>query len=202
MFTRKTVLLILIFTFSIFLLLTGCPQSPDSPVEDPPAADDGGGGTAPAVSSDASLSALEVSDGTLTPGFQVSIGTYSVLVANSVANFGITPTAGHGSASIKVDGTDVASGSVYPIDPLDVGDTVINVLVTAEDGTTTQDYNVTVTRAAEDSKDITYFVFLAADNAALSSNVSGVITEGAQTIELTVPFGTDVTALVASFTPT
>ncbi len=51
-----------------------------------------------------------------------------------------------------------------------------------------------------DSKDITTFSFLASDNVALSEDVVATIT--GLDISATVPFGTDVTALVASFSTT
>ncbi len=49
---------------------------------------------------------------------------------------------------------------------------------------------------------ITAFKFSAASNSTLSEDVSGTIDETDQTIGLTVPYGTDVTALVATFTTT
>ena len=69
----------------------------------------------------------------------------------------------------------------------------VTYTVTADDGTT-KDYTVTVTVAPSDAKDITSFVFTAALNGALSSDVTGTV--GATAVALTVPFGTDVTALV------
>jgi hypothetical protein len=69
--------------------------------------------------------------------------------------------------------------------------------VTAEDGTTTAAYEVTVTVApagASSACDITSFVFAAADNAELSSDVTATV--GSGTVSAEVPFGTDRTALV------
>ncbi len=59
---------------------------------------------------------------------------------------------------------------------------------------------VTVTVELNDTKEITAFDFIAADNAALESDVSGNINGTA--IDLSVPSGTNLTALVASFTTT
>jgi small neutral amino acid transporter SnatA (MarC family) len=47
-----------------------------------------------------------------------------------------------------VNGTIVTSGSASGAIPLNVGPNTITVLVTAQDGTTTQSYTITVTRAA------------------------------------------------------
>ncbi|WP_421928845.1 cadherin-like beta sandwich domain-containing protein [Neoaquamicrobium sediminum] len=58
------------------------------------------------------------------------------------------PTAAGSNASITVDGQSVVSGSASQSVALAVGSTVIPVVVTAEDGVTTQAYTVTVTRAA------------------------------------------------------
>src|SRR5262249_42974193 len=71
--------------------------------------------------------------------------------------------------------------------------------VTAADGTT-KDYTVTVSVAATSAKDITSFQFLTVNNTNLPADVTGTITGTA--IALTVPHGTDVTALVATFQTT
>ncbi|MBN2070187.1 MAG: hypothetical protein JW814_01920 [Candidatus Krumholzibacteriota bacterium] len=74
----------------------------------------------------------------------------------------------------------------------------VTYTVVAEDGST-QDYTVTV---AEDlsAKEMTTFGFLASDNAVLASDVVASI--AGSSITAYVPMGTDVTALVASFTTT
>jgi YVTN family beta-propeller protein len=64
--------------------------------------------------------------------------------------------------------------------------------VTAADATT-QDYTVTVAVALSPAKAITAFSL---------NGVVGTINEAAKTIAVTMPFGTDVTALVATFTTT
>ncbi|WP_208607618.1 S-layer homology domain-containing protein, partial [Paenibacillus pectinilyticus] len=61
----------------------------------------------------------------------------------------------------------------------------------------TQDYTVTVTVAANPAKAITAFGF-----AGLSPAVTGTVNESNKTIALTVPYGTNVTALVPTFTTT
>lgn len=68
----------------------------------------------------------------------------------------------------------------------------VTYTVTAMDGST-KDYTVTVSIALE----MTSFQFLAANNPALDSDVTATI-QG-DTIACTVPYGTDVSALVASF---
>ena len=104
------------------------------------------------ISSDASLSELTLSGidfGTFASG----TASYSATVANSVSQTTVTPTVNHSEASyvIKLGGVTDADGTVS----LAVGSNVITVEVTAEDGSTTQTYTVTVTRADPPSTDAT-----------------------------------------------
>ena len=101
--------------------------------------------TQPSKSSDATLSALTLSDinfGTFASGTT----SYSADVANSVTETTVTPTVNHSGASyvVKLGGVTDADGLVS----LSVGSNVITVEVTAEDDSTTKTYTVTVTRAA------------------------------------------------------
>src|SRR6056297_2671793 len=75
----------------------------------------------------------------------------------------------------------------------------ITYTVTAEDGTT-EEYTVTVTDEPNTAKAITAFSLPADDNTALESDVEGTI-DGTD-ITLTVPYGTVMTSLVATFTTT
>ena len=74
------------------------------------------------------------------------------------------------------------------------------VVVTAEDSTTNKTYKVIFSIAANTENDILTYIFEEANNAALSSDVSGTVDSSAHTVALTVPYGTTVTALVATFT--
>jgi hypothetical protein len=92
-------------------------------------------------------------------------------------------------ASVKVGSTVQASGTTPNgfTNPL-------TYTVVAADGSV-QDYVVTVTVAPSSAKAITAFGFL-------SPAVLGTVTEANHTIAVTVPFGTNVTALVATFATT
>jgi|GEM_PF-1018861 len=106
------------------------------------------------ASSNADLSNLTLSNGALTPAFA---GTYTASVDHSVSSVTVTPTlsdAANASATASLyDGSGtlasgphaVASGTASPALPLSVGDNVIKVVVTAQDGAT-RTYTVTVTR--------------------------------------------------------
>ena len=101
------------------------------------------------IQMDTSLSALGISAGTLVPDFDRAINAYTVAVQNSVASVTITPTANQGNAAITVEGEDVNSGSAS--DPLLLTEgtpLVVDIEVTALDGSTTGAHTVTVTRAA------------------------------------------------------
>ena len=95
---------------------------------------------------DATLSALALSGVTLSPAFASATTAYTANGANGVGQTTVSPTVNDGGANyvIKLGGVTDADGTV----DLAVGSNVITVEVTAEDGTTTKTYTVTVTRAA------------------------------------------------------
>jgi len=101
-----------------------------------------------AQSTNANLAGLIISKGTLTPAFTPTTTSYTASVANSVTSMTEVPTAAESTATIKVNGSTVASGTVSQNLPLAVGSNTISTVVTAGDGTTTKTYTLTVTRAA------------------------------------------------------
>lgn len=134
--TRKAVtVLAVVLTF--FLCFT-CDQvtgsAKDSPTEEE---------EKPLPSSNADLSALQVSLGTLTPAFDPGTTEYTVALLDA-SSITVTPTAADSAAEITVDANIVVSGS--PCEPiiLAAGEKAITIVVTAPDGTT-KTYTVTVT---------------------------------------------------------
>ncbi|MCX8005386.1 MAG: cadherin-like beta sandwich domain-containing protein [Burkholderiaceae bacterium] len=103
---------------------------------------------AASASSNAALSALSPSAGSLTPAFAANITSYTMDVANGIASLTFTPAAADGGATIRVNGTIVASGSASGAVALAVGTNTVSIVVTAADGTSTRTYTVVVTRAA------------------------------------------------------
>ena len=95
------------------------------------------------LSSDAALSALSLS-GIDFGTFDRATADYTAEVASDVSRTTVTATANHSGASyvIKLGGVEAADGVLS----LEVGENVITVEVTAEDGATTVTYTVTVTR--------------------------------------------------------
>jgi hypothetical protein len=104
-------------------------------------------GTA-AASSNANLSNLILSNGTLTPVFTQATISYTASVANAVNAITVTPTAADAGATITVNGNAVTSGSPSGAIALNVGSNIITTIVTAADLTTTKTYTVDVTRLA------------------------------------------------------
>lgn len=99
------------------------------------------------ASSNADLSQLQPSQGSLSPAFNANTLTYSISVANNVAAIALTPVVAEPNATVTVNGSPVTSGSASSSVSLAVGATTIAVVVTAQDATV-KTYNVTVTRAA------------------------------------------------------
>jgi uncharacterized repeat protein (TIGR02543 family) len=100
------------------------------------------------TSSTATLSALILSSGILSPSFASGTTTYTASVANSLSTgFTVTPTTTQANATtvqyLGADGTIPFTGA------LAVGANVIRTIVTAQDGTTTSTYTLTVTRAVQ-----------------------------------------------------
>jgi|GEM_PF-125238 len=100
------------------------------------------------ASTDASLSGLTTSTGTLNPVFASATLNYTVSVSNPTTSISLTPTTTSNLASVKVNGITVASGSATASIPLSIGSNTITTVVTAQDGTTTQTYTLTVSRSA------------------------------------------------------
>ncbi len=104
-----------------------------------------------AASSDAALSGLSISQGTLSPSFDGSTYSYTASVANSISSLTVTPTASHANATITVNSATVTNGAASGGIPLSEGENTVNIIVTAQDGSTTRTYTVTVTRASSDA---------------------------------------------------
>jgi hypothetical protein len=96
------------------------------------------------VSNDASLSGLTVNPGTLAPVFNSNTMEYAVTVASGVTGLQVTATETDSNASIMINGEDVTSGTAKTVTI--PADGKINVVVTAEDGTTKKTYKIQVNR--------------------------------------------------------
>ena len=87
--------------------------------------------------------------------FAASTTSYTAAAASSVSHVKLTPTVNDSGATVKVGRgsslTAVTSGSARGAMALSEGANAITVRVTAQDGTTTKDYTVTITREAAQS---------------------------------------------------
>ena len=125
-------------------------------------------------STDATLSALTVNDGTsdlmLTPNFAPGTSAYEADVGAAIDTVTLTATVNHSGASVTrvllkgndIVDTDFSDGITVP--SLDEGANAIAVIVTAEDGTQ-KTYTITVTRAVPPSTDATLSALTVNDGA-------------------------------------
>lgn len=92
-------------------------------------------------STDATLKSLEVAGQTLEPSFGSEVLNYTVNVANEVTSVTINAEANDSNA--EVTGTGAHN--------VNVGNNTLNVVVTAEDGSTTKTYTISVTRQSAEA---------------------------------------------------
>ncbi len=141
-------------------------------------------------STDTKLSALTLS-GVNFGTFASGTTSYSASVSNGVTQTTVGPTVNHSGATfvIKLRGVTDADGTVS----LSVGSNVITVEVTAQDGSTTRTYSVTITRAAPVSTDATL--------SALSLSDVNFGTFDSSTVSYTADVANSVTETAVTATP-
>ena len=108
--------------------------------------------------SDATLSALTTSGGTLTPAFVPATTEYAATVGSSVSRITVRPTKSDPSAA-TIEYLAADNSSLTDADPgandfqvdLTTGANVVKVKVTSADGNTTQTYTLTTTRQSADA---------------------------------------------------
>lgn len=136
-----------------------------------------------AAPNDATLSALKISVGALSPAFSSGTTTYTASVANSVSSIDITPTVSDANAKVKINGVAATSGAAKTLD-LYVGKNSIDIDVTSADTTATKTYTVTVTRAAASAAGSDpFYKIITAD-----TKISQTLTAGKVTSNITVTF--------------
>jgi len=100
------------------------------------------------ASTNAGLSSLTLSAGTILPAFATATTVYTVSELYAAGSITVTPTTADPSATVTVNGAAVNSGTASAPIPLIVGSNKITTVVTAHDGVTTKTYTVTATRGA------------------------------------------------------
>ena len=160
----------------------------------------------PAPSSDATLSALSVTGGgsELITGFASDTYAYTASVASGVGEATVAATATDSNATVQYrtvlnvaldDANGTEDGHQVTLVP---GATQFRVLVTAEDGTTTQTYTVHVTRAAAALPTLSIGNASATEGAVISFPLTlSAAASAAVTVTCTASFGTGDTAAAA-----
>lgn len=122
--------------------LTGCGGSgganPEPPTSQP---------TPPPLSTNANLGNLIVSAVELDQVFDPEVASYTGNVNFLVSSTTVTATTSDAGASLLINNKPATSGSDSAPVALNPGNNTISISVTAEDGVTTRDYSVDITRA-------------------------------------------------------
>lgn len=87
-------------------------------------------------SDNSNLSILQIAEGVITPEFNKKVKEYSINVPNEITKLSIVATPEHSKATVKITGNE----------ELQVGENNVEIVVTAEDGST-DTYKIIVTRA-------------------------------------------------------
>jgi hypothetical protein len=98
------------------------------------------------ASEDATLANLTVDQGVLNPVFNSEQTSYGFGVANDVASFNLTATVNQPNATMNFNGSTITSGVATNV-PLNTGPNNFNIIVTAQDGSTTKYYTLNIFRA-------------------------------------------------------
>jgi len=149
----------------------------------------GGGGGSAAPSGTKAITAFSITSPAVTGTIDENAKTITVTVPFGTAVTALIAAFTSTGESVKVGNIVQVSGTT----PNDFTNPVAYI-VTAADGTTAT-YTVTVSPAPISAKAITAFSIA-------SPAATGVINESAKTIAVTVPFGTNLNPLVATFTTT
>jgi hypothetical protein len=83
----------------------------------------------------------------MSPAFAAATTGYTASVGNATTSLTVTPTVAAGTSNVTVNGVATTSGNASGAIALNVGSNTITTVVTAQDGTTTKTYTVTITRA-------------------------------------------------------
>lgn len=133
-------------------------------------------------------STAESASGTHSPldvgTFAAGTTSYSATVPHATTHAKLTPTAAHSAAAVEVQGTTVPRGTASEAIALSAGDNALTVRVTAQDGATTKDYTVTLTRQQQAAPEVS---LSAAPNPLMEGSAVTV------TATLTVPLAAGVT---------
>ncbi|RYD96213.1 MAG: hypothetical protein EOP54_14245, partial [Sphingobacteriales bacterium] len=106
------------------------------------------------LSTNGNLSNIALSAGILSPAFDPGTNNYTAEVSTGTTSITLTPSLSDINARVTVNGSEVPSGNPSVSIPLIIGANTIPVNVTAQDGSTTNPYNITVTRLPSDDAEV------------------------------------------------
>ena len=167
---------------------------------------------AASASGNADLTDLEIGDGTLSPGFNKDVTSYTDLVPNTPATLEVTATAhtaaappivtsNKGSNKVAANTTLDANVATHVV-TLDVGANVITIKVTAADLETTKTYTLTVTRAAANASDDAKLSTLTVGGKSVSvSGFDGSDNNGDEAVDYMTGVANGVSSIAISATP-
>ena len=95
---------------------------------------------------DNTLTTLTMNSGSLSPAFSSDQLDYTASVPYATTSVTVNPTVTVASSTVTVNGVTVSSGTASAAIPLSVGTNNISIAVTAQDGVTTANYTIAVTR--------------------------------------------------------
>ena len=110
--------------------------------------------TVEAPSTNADLASIGISTGALDPVFDATITAYAVSVDFSTTTVQLSPKTRHPGATVTVDGVPLPINQITDPILLALGDNSITLQVTAEDGVSTKNYNLVVTRDLGDNANL------------------------------------------------
>ncbi|TSD67873.1 T9SS type B sorting domain-containing protein [Inquilinus sp. KBS0705] len=116
-----------------------------------------------APATDATLSSLAIDGADIDPGFDAGTTAYTASVTNDIASVNITQQVTDPNATVKINGSAAPSDGSAVAVPLIIGDNTITISVTAQDGTTINDYTITVTRAQSSDATLSSLTFSSGD---------------------------------------
>lgn len=106
------------------------------------------------ISSDADLSSLLISPGTLSPPFDPAVASYSTTLESRERSIRITPTTADPAATLRLNGVLVPSGVPSDLLPVPIGISEFQLRVRASDRRTTRTYRLNVERLAAVTDDV------------------------------------------------
>ena len=147
----------------------------------------GGNNNSSESESDVSLVELNLDGATLDRTFQTGFFNYSASVAFSQKTILLTPVTSDTGATVQVNGSEVASGSASASIALVEGANTITLVVTAEDGETSQSYTIEIIR--ENSNTFVQQAFIKGSHIGAGSRFGRSIAISENTLVVGAPWG-------------